>query len=259
VIVDSFGSPTIGADLQTFDQAYGLPAPPSFRIIQPAGPVPPYDPTDANMDAGWGVETSLDVEYSHAMAPGANILLVETPVAETEGTVGFPQIIKAENFVINHGLGDVITQSFGATEQTFPSAQSIFALRGAYLNAAAHDVTVLGSSGDDGATDATSDGTDLYPFRELVAVERPARHLGWRDPVAPGRERFPHGTRQRLERHGPAQFARVGGRWPLHGIQPTLLPERSRRNRRALPRYAGREHERGGRRWRQRVLELPRH
>jgi subtilase family serine protease len=165
VIVDSFGSPTIGADLQTFDQAYGLPAPPSFRIIQPVGPVPPYDPTDANMDAGWGVETSLDVEYSHAMAPGANILLVETPVAETEGTVGFPQIIKAENFVINHGLGDVITQSFGATEQTFPSAQSIFALRGAYLNAAAHDVTVLGSSGDDGATDATSDGTDLYPFR----------------------------------------------------------------------------------------------
>ncbi len=43
---------------------------------------------------GWAEETSLDVEYSHAMAPGANILLVETPVAETEGTVGFPQIVK---------------------------------------------------------------------------------------------------------------------------------------------------------------------
>jgi subtilase family serine protease len=165
VIVDSFGSPTIRADLQTFDQAYGLPAPPSFRIIQPAGPVPPYDPTDANMDAGWGVETSLDVEYSHAIAPGANILLVETPVAETEGTVGFPEIVEAENYVINHNLGDVITQSFGATEQTFPSAQSIFKLRGAYLNALAHGVTVLGASGDGGATDATSDGTDYYPFR----------------------------------------------------------------------------------------------
>ena len=163
VIVDSFGSPTIQDDLATFDQAYGLPTP-SLRIIQPAGPVPAFDPTNSDM-VGWAEETSLDVEYSHAMAPGANILLVETPVAETEGTVGFPQIVKAENFVINHNLGDVISQSFGATEETFPSAQSIFALRGAYLNAAAHDVTVLGSSGDGGATDETSNGTDFYPFR----------------------------------------------------------------------------------------------
>jgi subtilase family serine protease len=164
VIVDSFGSPTVQSDLATFDQAYGLPAPPSLRIIQPAGPVPPFDPTNSDM-VGWAEETSLDMEYSHAMAPGANILLVETPVSETEGTVGFPQIVKAENFVINHNLGDVISQSFGATEETFPSAQSIFALRGAFLNAAAHDVTVLGASGDGGATDSTTDLTDYYPFR----------------------------------------------------------------------------------------------
>jgi subtilase family serine protease len=164
VIVDSFGSPTIQNDLAVFDQDYGLPAP-SLRIIQPAGPVPPFDSTNSDM-VGWAEETSLDVEYSHAMAPGANILLVETPVAETEGTVGFPQIVKAENFVINHGLGDVITQSFGATEQTFPNAQSILRLRGAYLNAAAHGVTVLASSGDQGATNAEVDG-DLYPFHTV--------------------------------------------------------------------------------------------
>ena len=70
------------------------------------------------------METSLDVEYSHAMAPGANILLVETPVAETEGVTGLPEMVAAENYVINHHLGDVITQSFGATEETFPSARS---------------------------------------------------------------------------------------------------------------------------------------
>ena len=34
---------------------------------------------------GWAGETTLDVEYAHTMAPGANILLVETPVSETEG------------------------------------------------------------------------------------------------------------------------------------------------------------------------------
>ena len=60
------------------------------------------------------------------MAPGASILLVETPVAETEGTAGFPQIVKAENYVIDHHLGQVISQSFGATEGTFPSAASIY-------------------------------------------------------------------------------------------------------------------------------------
>jgi subtilase family serine protease len=89
VIVDAFGSPTIASDLSTFDTAYGLPAPPSFKIIQPdAQPVPPWDPTDSDMD-GWGVETSLDVEYAHAIAPGADILLVETPVSETQGVTGF--------------------------------------------------------------------------------------------------------------------------------------------------------------------------
>ncbi len=164
VIVDPFGSPTIRTDLATFDRAYGLPAPPSLRIIQPAGTVPPYDPTNSTV-AGWAQETSLDVEYSHAMAPGAKILLAETPVAETEGTVGFPQIVKAENYVIRHNLGDVISQSFGATEPTFPSPRSILALRSAYVTAAAHGVTVLAASGDTGATDATSDDTDLYPFR----------------------------------------------------------------------------------------------
>jgi subtilase family serine protease len=164
VIVDPFGSPTIRADLATFDHQYGLPAPPSVRIIRPVGRVPPYDPTSSS-SADWAQETSLDVEYSHAMAPGANILLVETPVAETEGTVGFPQIVAAENDVVRHNLGDVISQSFGATEQTFPSARSILALRGAYVRAAAHSVTVLAASGDNGATDATSDETDLYPFR----------------------------------------------------------------------------------------------
>ena len=68
---------------------------------------------------GWGGETTLDVEYAHTIAPGANILLVETPVSETEGVTGFPQIVEAENYVVKHHLGGVISQSFSATEQTF--------------------------------------------------------------------------------------------------------------------------------------------
>src|ERR1700678_3400208 len=46
IIVDSFGSPTIASDLATFDSTFGFPAPPSLTILQPAGPVPPFDPTN---------------------------------------------------------------------------------------------------------------------------------------------------------------------------------------------------------------------
>ena len=162
VIVDSFGSPTIQSDLATFDAQFGLPAPPAFKIIQPAGAVPPYDPTNSAM-TGWARETTLDVEWSHTIAPGANILLVETPVAETEGVAGFPQIVEAENYVINHHLGQVISQSLDATEQTFPSTASLLRLRSAYVNAFAHRVTVLAASGDTGASNYSNvAGTLLY-------------------------------------------------------------------------------------------------
>ena len=52
--------------------------------------MPPYDPIDSDM-VGWASETTLDVEYAHTIAPGASILLVETPVSETEGEHGFPR------------------------------------------------------------------------------------------------------------------------------------------------------------------------
>jgi subtilase family serine protease len=164
IIVDSFGSPTIRADLATFDRSFHLPPPPHFRVLQPVGAVPPFDPSNSTM-VGWAEETSLDVEYSHAMAPGANIVLLETPVAETEGTVGFPQIVAAENFAINHHLGDVISQSFGATEETFPSPHAIFRLRSAYFNALVHHVTVLASSGDTGVSNDHFNGVTLYTHR----------------------------------------------------------------------------------------------
>jgi subtilase family serine protease len=160
VLVDAYGSPTIESDLAAFDKGFGLPAPPSFKIIQPAGTV-----TGSNSD--WATEATLDVEYSHAMAPKANIILVETPVNETIGTAGFPQIFKAEKYVLNHKLGDVISQSFGAAEETFPSAKAIMKLRGAFTLAAKDDVTVLASSGDDGVTSGSNVAGTTY-FTEKV-------------------------------------------------------------------------------------------
>ncbi|HWG15264.1 MAG TPA: hypothetical protein VG268_18510, partial [Streptosporangiaceae bacterium] len=167
VIVDSFGSPTITSDLHTFDTEFGFPDP--SLTIEKFGNVPPFDPADSTM-VGWAEETTLDVEYAHSIAPGAKIVLAETPVAETEGTTGLPEMMNAEKSLIDQGIGDVITQSFGATENTFPgfssgNFSSLLDLRYAFKDAQAHGVTVLASSGDDGATDAESDGSTLYPFR----------------------------------------------------------------------------------------------
>jgi subtilase family serine protease len=164
VIVDAFGSPSIGPDLRAFDAQMGLPNPPSFQVITPEGPITTnptnctstYGATGPDLCSdyyGWTDETSLDVEWSHVMAPDANILLVETPMTETEGVYGFPQIVAAENFVINHHLGDVITQSFGASEQAFLSPSRIATLRSAYFNAQQQGITVLAASGDQGSTD----------------------------------------------------------------------------------------------------------
>jgi subtilase family serine protease len=165
VIVDSFGSPTIKHDLSVFDKTFSLPAPPSFRVIQPAGKVPAYNPNNSDM-VGWAGETTLDVEYAHTVAPGASILLVETPVSETEGVQGFPQIVAAEKYVLKHHLGDVISQSFSATEQTFPVPRkaSVQALRGAYELAAKDRVTVLAAAGDSGAADVGLDQSTYYLF-----------------------------------------------------------------------------------------------
>ncbi len=170
VIVDSFGSPTIASDLAHFDAYFKLPAPPSLRVIQPTGPVPPFDPSKSNR-IGWAQETTLDVEWAHVVAPGASIVLVETPTSENEGTTGFPQIVTAEEYALRHKLGQVISQSFAATEQTFPSQASLLALRGAYLLAARDQVTVVSASGDNGATSDEYNMKDLYTGR---AVSWPA-------------------------------------------------------------------------------------
>ena len=168
VIVDAFGSPTIKHDLAVFDKQFKLPAPPSFKIITPAGKIPKWNAADDDM-TGWGGETTLDVQMAHTIAPGANILLVETPVSETEGVTGFPQIVTAEDYVLKHHLGDVISQSFSATEQTFTGLGQInrHHLRLAYQWAAGEKdgPTVLAASGDSGVADVKLDGETYYTHR----------------------------------------------------------------------------------------------
>jgi subtilase family serine protease len=162
-IVDAFGSPTIRQDVAVFDQDFGLP-PIDLDVIQPAGAPPAFNPKTNHME-NWAFETTLDVEYAHAIAPGAHIVLAETPTDETEGVTGLPEMMDSELYGIKHHLADVISQSFGATEDTFPSSQDIMRLRYAFTAAQKHNVSVLGASGDLGATDFEMDLTHTYPYR----------------------------------------------------------------------------------------------
>ena len=162
VIVDPYGSPTIVSDLRTFDSTESIPGPPSLRIIRPAGRVPSFSPGSKAM-TGWASETTLDVEYAHTIAPGAKILLVETPGGGRTGDVSMAQVVTAEKYVIAHRLGDVISQSFVATEQGIGYA-GIAPLRAAYLDAYHHHVTVLTGSGDTGAAGLEPDGIGYYAY-----------------------------------------------------------------------------------------------
>jgi subtilase family serine protease len=174
-VVIPFGSPTIAADLHAFDQTFGVTgAPgvaayppiatdPQLTVIQPAGPVPPFDVDafDGNM-VFWAQETTLDVEWAHVIAPRANILLVETPVDETEGVQGLPELETALKYVADHKLADVVSQTFGATEETFPNDKTIMGLRDGLDAAAKQDITVVNASGDTGTTNFQLDGENLY-------------------------------------------------------------------------------------------------
>lgn len=165
-IIDAYGSPTLASDLASFDAGYGLPAPPSLRILSPLGTVP-FDPTAIPDQITWAGETTLDVEWSHAMAPSADIVVLTSPVDETEGVQGLPQFDYLLNYALDHHLGRIISQSWGATENTLFSAagkQVLKSFEKTYARAAAMGVTVLAGSGDSGSTSPELDLTTYYPF-----------------------------------------------------------------------------------------------
>src|SRR5579883_1394643 len=165
-IVDivSFGSPTLQQDVNAFDQQFNLP-PITIQQISPLNE-PVSDPR--NDRPGWGDETTLDVEIIHALAPDANIVVLTSPVAETEGTVGLPEFRKLLQYTIDHKLGTIVSQSWGASEATLADAAGQAEVRqwdALFQQATTQDgITLLASSGDNGATDFSDlQGTKLSP------------------------------------------------------------------------------------------------
>jgi subtilase family serine protease len=149
-VVDAYGSPTLPGDLREFDEATGLPAPPSLTVVSPGGQLP------ASGDAStWAVETTLDVEYAHVVAPQARIVVAEALPDVSD-------FISAEQYVVSHYHAEVISQSLTMAEQMFGSEANVAADHAAYSGMVSAGVTVVASSGDTGAANTGPDGVTYY-------------------------------------------------------------------------------------------------
>jgi len=110
-IIGAYHNPSIFSDLQTFDQQFGIPDPPSFRQVAQDGSLN-YPPTAAQAGAStiWSEEAALDVQWSHALAPGANIVLIEA------SSNSYSDLLAgAVNWARNQPGVSVVSMSFGQT------------------------------------------------------------------------------------------------------------------------------------------------
>ena len=132
-IVDAYDDPNIESDLGVFNNTFGLPACTTsngcFRKIYASG-------TKPNTNSGWALEISLDVEWAHAIAPQAKIILVEA------ASNSFSNLLHAVDVAVQNGAS-VVSMSWGggefSSETSFDSAH--FSVNG---------VTFTASSGDSG-------------------------------------------------------------------------------------------------------------
>ncbi len=132
-IIDACGNPNAQTDLNKYDTTYGLPAT-TITVVKPQG-TPCSDPN------GWGVETDLDVQMVHAIAPKARIVLEEAKSAS------FSNLLNAAKDAYNNRGATVVSMSFGGGEfsgETGATADGIFSAGNA------KGVSFTASSGDSG-------------------------------------------------------------------------------------------------------------
>jgi subtilase family serine protease len=138
VIIDAFGSPTALADLNTFSTVMGLPAMDanSFQVVYSDG-------LPASTDLGWATETTLDIEWAHALAPDAKIVLLVAPSPDNA------ELTNAIQYATTNRLGSVISASWGLPEVD-SDASTAQMFNQAITRAAARGISVHVATGDSG-------------------------------------------------------------------------------------------------------------
>jgi len=138
-IVDAFDDPTAASDLTAFDQQYGLPNPTFVKVgINAQGHASTSSFPSPNQD--WAVEVALDVEWAHAIAPQAKILLVEA------NSNSFADLLTAVDYARNYPGVATVSMSWAGAESTAEAAyESHFTIPTGHT-----PITFLASAGDSG-------------------------------------------------------------------------------------------------------------
>lgn len=142
VIVDAFGSPTAASDLATFSTTFGLPQA-NLSIYYPGG-TPTWN--GRGTQAGWAQETSLDIQWAHAVAPGAKIALV---VAANDHGASLDNAVR---YAVDNKLGNVLSMSYGASENLIKGNNAQQSqVHKTFAKAAQQGMSVFASSADSGS------------------------------------------------------------------------------------------------------------
>lgn len=146
-IIDAFQDPTVRTDLRLFDRLFGLPDP-RLNVLAPFG-LTPFNPKDPQQ-TGFAVEIGLDVEWAHAIAPGATIDLVLANVQQETLQGELKALLQATAFAVQNDIGSAISQSFGASESCVGAA-FIQQEHQIFQQARVQHQSVFASAGDTGA------------------------------------------------------------------------------------------------------------
>jgi subtilase family serine protease len=141
-ITGAFFSPTIRADANSFSREFGLPRLGRWNYRQVTAPGTSRYPKDPAETQNWYIEQALDVEWAHAVAPGARIVYVGA--ANDAG--GLDQAV---NEVVDQHLANVVSNSWGLPESLAPRGE-MKAMNAVFQQAAAEGIGVYFASGDDG-------------------------------------------------------------------------------------------------------------
>ncbi|NNC10306.1 hypothetical protein HII28_00195 [Planctomonas sp. JC2975] len=157
VIVEAFGSPTVQSDLAVFSQQFGLPTP-DLTVYYPGGK-PTWN--GRGTQSNWAQETSLDVQWAHAVAPGAKIALVVA--ANDHGAT----IDNAVKFAVDNKLGNVLSMSYGEADNLISSPNAnngqTKQAQKSFVQGAAQGMSMFASSGDEGSDNAAGFANFGFP------------------------------------------------------------------------------------------------
>jgi kumamolisin len=162
-VLDFSGSPTLRNDLEVYSRVMGLPKPQLQIMAQGTGKPPAFDPDDEQGDVFNAIETTLDLEAAHAMAPEAKLVLMTANLDELARTAT-PRtptgvlnatgelLAAAMEEVTRRAAPDVISLSYGQPELLYGSdLRAVRALHTRLRAIVGSGTAILACSGDDGA------------------------------------------------------------------------------------------------------------